>query len=722
MVWYIRLGPIPPQTTTLSRQTPMQESDSMFQKAKEHFLLALDHISKKSWDEAEKELQISLDYIPNRISTLTNLCATLIKQKKFQEASNLIKKARTIDPENVELILNHGLLLAEEKQYVEAVASYDRAIELKPDYAEAWSNRGIALNELKRHEEALASYERSIELNPDYAEAWSNRGNALNDLKRHEEALASHDRCLELKPDYAEAWSNRGIALNELKRHEEALASYERSIELNPDYAEAWSNRGTALNDVKRHGESAASYFKAESLKKQKNFDLGRAHHQMMLTCDWTDYAFYTQSINEGVGKGEFVGEPFGYQGIAEAEDLLKKCAEIYCNQKFPASPGRFALNKPRKSKIKIGYLCGEFRNQATSHLMTGIWEHHDSSRFELFGLDNGWGDDSDYRKRIKIAFPNFSNISKLSDYDAAKFINQNDIDILVNLNGYFGRGRQGIFSLKPTPLSINYLGFPGTIGANYIEYLMADKIVIPAESVNFYAEKIIYLPFSYQANDDRRAISTQAFKRADFGLPENNLVFCCFNNNYKITPLMFATWMIILKAVSESVLWILEDNSKAKENLIAEAIKYGVNPDRLIFASRINSSEHIARQNLADLFLDTLPYNAHTTASDALWAGLPLLTLKGETFPGRVGASLLNAIGLPELVTYSYEEYANVAIRLGKNPAELAGIKTKLARNRLTAPLFNTKFLARHIESAYEAAYERYHAGLPPDHIRVNP
>jgi len=654
MVWYIRLGPIPPQTTTLSRQTPMQESDSMFQKAKEHFLLALDHISKKSWDEAEKELQISLDYIPNRISTLTNLCATLIKQKKFQEASNLIKKARTIDPENVELILNHGLLLAEEKQYVEAVASYDRAIELKPDYAEAWSNRGIALNELKRHEEALASYERSIELNP--------------------------------------------------------------------DYAEAWSNRGTALNDVKRHGESAASYFKAESLKKQKNFDLGRAHHQMMLTCDWTDYAFYTQSINEGVGKGEFVGEPFGYQGIAEAEDLLKKCAEIYCNQKFPASPGRFALNKPRKSKIKIGYLCGEFRNQATSHLMTGIWEHHDSSRFELFGLDNGWGDDSDYRKRIKIAFPNFSNISKLSDYDAAKFINQNDIDILVNLNGYFGRGRQGIFSLKPTPLSINYLGFPGTIGANYIEYLMADKIVIPAESVNFYAEKIIYLPFSYQANDDRRAISTQAFKRADFGLPENNLVFCCFNNNYKITPLMFATWMIILKAVSESVLWILEDNSKAKENLIAEAIKYGVNPDRLIFASRINSSEHIARQNLADLFLDTLPYNAHTTASDALWAGLPLLTLKGETFPGRVGASLLNAIGLPELVTYSYEEYANVAIRLGKNPAELAGIKTKLARNRLTAPLFNTKFLARHIESAYEAAYERYHAGLPPDHIRVNP
>jgi predicted O-linked N-acetylglucosamine transferase (SPINDLY family) len=612
--------------------------------------------------------------------------------------------------------------LQKKKNNKEALTLHDHAIKLNPNLAEVWTNRGIVLNDLKRHEEALASHDRCLELKPDSAKAWRNRGVALSNLKRHEAALASYERSIELKPDSAEAWSNRGAALNDLKRHEEALASSDRSIELKPDYAEAWSNRGIALNDLKRHEEAAESHLKADSLKKQKSFDLGRAHHQMMLSCNWTNYGIYTQRINEGIERGDVVSEPFGYQGIAESELLLKKCAEAYCNHEFPANLSLFSLNRSRKSRIKIGYLCGEFRNQATSHLMTGIWEHHDSSKFELFGLDSGGEDDSDYRKRIKIAFPNFSDISRLSDFETARFISENGIDILVNLNGYFGKARQGVFALKPAPISINYLGFPGTIGASYIDYLIADEIVIPRESIEFYTEKIIYLPFSYQANDDQRAISSRAFTRADFGLPENNFIFCCFNNNYKITPSMFATWMEILKATSQSSLWILRDNGEAEKNLIAEAINYGINPNRLIFASRMKSSEHIGRHKLADLFLDTLPYNAHTTASDALWAGLPLLTLKGKTFPGRVGASLLNAIGLPEMVTYSYEEYANAAIALAKNPTKLTAIKTKLAQNRLTTPLFNTKLCARHIEAAYQAAYDRYQAGLPPDHMDVGP
>ncbi len=630
----------------------MVETSETFHKARKHFFLALDHISKEQWADAEKELKISLEYIPDRISTLTNLCATLIKLKKIHEAKAIIKKAENLSPDNPEIILNSGLIFHEEKFHEQALASFGRSIELKSDYAEAWNNRGVVLSDLKRHEEALVSFSRSIELKPNYAEAWSNRGNTLNHLKRYE--------------------------------------------------------------------DSATSYFKADSLCNQKNFDYGRAHHQMMLGCNWTNYDLHTETISQGIEKGKFLAEPFGYQGIAKSELLLKKCSEIYCKHKFPANQGQFSFIKSQHSRIKIGYLCGEFRDQATSHLMTGVWEHHDFHKFEFFGLDNGWDDGSEYRKRIKLALPNFFDIAKLSDFDIAKFINDKEIDILVNLNGYFGRPRQGVFALKPSPISINYLGFPGTIGAAYIDYLIADEIVIPKQSIEFYSEKIIYLPFTYQANDDKKKISQQIFRRADFGLPEDDFIFCCFNNHYKITPKIFSVWMEILKNIPASSLWIIGDNDEAKKNLIKEAVKSGINPSRLVFAGRTNASEHIRRHKLADLFLDTLPYNAHTTASDALWAGLPLLTLKGDTFPGRVGASLLNTIGLPELITYSLEEYRDVAINLANNPNRLAAIKAKLAKNRLTTPLFNTRLFTKYIECAYQAAYDRYRAGLAPDHIFI--
>ena len=370
--------------------------------------------------------------------------------KNFTEAIDDFDMAIKLDPTLSAAFGNKGNALFETKLFEQSIEFLDKAIELDSFNVDALLGKSACLTKLKRPEEALIYAERAIELKPDYAEAWSSRGNALNDLKRHEEALASYKRAIELKPDYAEAWNNRGVALNDLRRHEEALASYERSIELKPDYAEAWNNRGVALNDLKRHEDSATSFFKADSLKKQRDFDFGRAHHQMMLSCNWTDYASYTETINQGIERGEFLAQPFGYQGIAESELLLKKCAEIYCNQKFPASLGLFSFNRSRSSRIRIGYLCGEFRSQATSHLMTGIWEHHDSLKFELFGLDNGWGDDSDYRKRIKIAFPNFSDISALSDLEVARFINETRIDILVNLNGYFGKPRQEVFALKP--------------------------------------------------------------------------------------------------------------------------------------------------------------------------------------------------------------------------------------------------------------------------------
>ena len=439
-----------------------------------------------------------------------------------------------------------------------------------------------------------------------------------------------------------------------------------------------------------------------------------------MLSCDWFNYEKNINEIFYLVNEGRFGAEPFGFQGISSQEELLKKCAEIYSNDKFPALGNLSESSQNKHYKTRIGYLCGEFREQATSILMTRVWELHDKSNFEIFAFDNGWNDDSDYRQRIEGAFSRIFDISRLSDVDVAKLIQSNEIDILVNLNGFFGLARQGIFSYKPAPIQVNYLGFPGTIGTQYMDYIIADKVAIPEESKKYYFEKIVYIPNSYQANDDQRKISDRQFSRAQLGLPEDSFVFACFNSNYKITPPIFDSWMRILSHVPKSVLWLLADNPMAKDNLIREASARGIDSSRLIFAERLPISEHLSRHDLAGLFLDTLPYNAHTTCSDALWAGLPVLTLLGTTFPGRVAASLLNAIGLPELITNTQEEYEALAIELAMNPKKLEIIKLKLAKNRLTTPLFDTPLFTKNLESAYIKMYEKYQAELLPEHIYI--
>ena len=440
----------------------------------------------------------------------------------------------------------------------------------------------------------------------------------------------------------------------------------------------------------------------------------------MMLECDWTNYEKNINEIFHLVDERRKGAEPFGFQGIADTEELLKKCAEAYSNDKFPALDHLSEFIQYKHHKIRIGYLCGEFREQATSILMTRVWELHDKSNFEIFAFDNGWDDGSDYRQRIEKAFTKIFDISETSDLEVAKLIQANEIDILVNMNGFFGAERQLVFSYKPAPIQVNYLGFPGTIGINYIDYIIADKVVIPERSKKQYIEKIAYLPNSYQANDDKRKISDSKFSRAQLGIPEDAFVFACFNNNYKITPAIFDSWMRILSHTPGSVLWLLADNPKAMDNLIREAAARGIDCLRLIFANRLPISEHLARHGLADLFLDTLPYNAHTTCSDALWAGLPVLTLMGHTFPGRVAASLLSAVGLSELIANTQEEYVSLAIELATNRKKLDGIKERLAKNRLTAPLFNSTLFVKNLETVYIKMYERYLEGLLPECINI--
>jgi predicted O-linked N-acetylglucosamine transferase (SPINDLY family) len=662
----------------------------------------------------------ALSLKPDYAEALLNKGAILKVLKKLEEAIALAEQALSINPNLVEAWSNKGGALKELKRFDEAVVHYDKAISLKPDYHEAWSNKGVTLHELKRFDEAIAHYDKALSLKSDYAEAWSNKGATLHELKRFDEAIAHYDKAISLKPDYHETWSNKGVALYELNQFDEAITHYDKALSLKPDYHEAWANKGSTLNLLKKHSESAKCFQKALELNSKDSYLLGKAHHQMMLGCDWSNYEKNINEIFNLANEGRKGAEPFGFQGISSSEELLKKCAEIYSNDVFPPLGNLSKVSQYNHHKIRVGYLCGEFRNQATSILMTRVWELHNKSKFEIFAFDNGWDDDSDYRHRIAGAFSNIFDISRLSDLDAAKLIQHNEIDILVNLNGFFGYARQGIFSYKPAPIQVNYLGFPGTMGVKYMDYIIADKVVIPEESKIHYVEKLAYLPNSYQANDDMRTISDRKFSKAELGLPEDAFVFACFNNNYKITPTVFDSWLRILSLVQGSVLWLLADNPTAKDNLIKEAFSRGIDSSRLVFAERLPISEHLARHDLADLFLDTLPYNAHTTCSDALWVGLPVLTLMGHTFPGRVSASLLSAMGLSELVTHTQEEYEALAVELAMNRQKLADIKVKLAKNRLSTPLFNTPLFTKNIEAAYMKMMERYQADLEPDHIFV--
>ena len=656
----------------------------------------------------------------NRVALLTQQGLAFHQQGRLTEAQAIYEEILAIQANHFDALQLLSAIFIQTKQFTKAVDYLTKALQINPAFAEAYYNRGLALGHLKRLDEALASYDQAIRFKPDYVDAHSNRGNTLQDLKRYEEALASYDQAIHIKPDLAEAHSNRGNALKDLARLDEALISYEKAISIKPDYAEAWSNKGAALKVFKQPREAAKCYLNALEFSVEDTYWLGEAHHQMMLGCDWANYENITKQIFDEVNQGKKSAEPFGFQGIASSEELLKKCAEIYSNDRYPVLGNLTGGSKYQHNKVRIGYLCGEFRNQATSILMTRVWELHDQSKFEIFAFDNGFDDGSDYRQRIVGAFSKILDISRLSDLEAAKLIQINEIDILVNLNGFFGLPRQGVFSYKPAPIQVNYLGFPGTIGAQYMDYIMADQVVIPEESKKYYVEKLVYLPNSYQANDDQRKISDQQFSRTQLGLPADAFVFACFNNNYKIVPATFDLWCSILLKVQGSVLWLLADNAMAKENLIKEAAARGIDCDRLVFAERLPIAEHLARHRYADLFLDTLPYNAHTTASDALWARLPVLTLKGHTFPGRVSASLLKAIGLPELIANTPEEYEALAVELATNRKKLDSIKEKLANNRLTTPLFDAALFTKHLETAYTKMHERHLKDLPPECIFV--
>ena len=686
-------------------------------------LLGLIECQRGNFAAAVQLIGQALKLNPKDESAHSLIAYALLELNRYEEALAGCDRALAIKPRIPEALNNRGLALLGLTRCGEALASFDRALAIAPDFPEALSNRGNALLQLARYEEALASCDRALAIRPDYAEALNNRGLALLGLARHREALASYDRALAVRPDHAEALSNRGNVLLELRRYEEALASNGRALAVNPDHPGALNNRGNVLLELRRHEEAAKDFEQLVAVKPDWEYAQGNMLHSQLHCGDWKDYSRRVELIVKDVIAGKRVAHPFIFLSISESSRDQLQCARTFAQERYAASAqALWKGERYQHDRIRVAYLSADFHRHPVAYLMAGLFEAHDKSRFEITAISFGPDTKDNMRTRLENSFDHFIDVSSKSDRDVALLLKDLEIDIVLDLKGYTDRGRTRILAFRAAPIQVNFLGYPGTMGVDYIDYVLADHFVIPKDEHSFYAEKVVYLPDTYQPNDSKRRISEHTPTRADAGLPETGFVFCSFNDSHKITPPVFDVWMRLLDQVPGSVLWLLGDNAVAVCNLRHNAERRGVAPDRLLFAPRVNLEDHLARHRLAGFFLDTLPYNAHTTASDALWAGLPVVTCIGSSFAGRVAGSLLSAVGLPELITDNLEDYEALALKLAQDKHLLAAIKTKLAQNRETFPLFDTDRFRRHIESAYETMWERYQRDEPPTSFTVAP
>jgi predicted O-linked N-acetylglucosamine transferase (SPINDLY family) len=557
-----------------------------------------------------------------------------------------------------------------------------------------------------KRSEAMAAVETALALRPDFAEAHYNRGAMLQTLNRTEEALAAYELVLALQPRLAHAWNNRGIALALLGRYAEAVTNYDRLLALTPHNAAAHYNRGAALQQIGRWGAAADSFARALSFDPRHADAFGCLAGAALHACDWKRVALLMPRLEEIVRNGSAVIAPLLFLGFSGDPALQLRCAENFVAAAVPRNLALPPRRPVRRERIRIAYLSSDFQDHATAYLAAELFERHDRSRFEVIGLSFGRPDDGAMRARIASAFDAFHDIATVSDAEAAKLLRALEVDIAIDLKGHTQGARPAILAHRSCPVQASYLGYPGTMGCDFIDYILADEIVVPREDATHFSEKIVHLPGCYQVNDSHRPLPPTP-PRAELGLPQGAFVFCSFNNNWKITAPVFDVWMRLLAAVPGSVLWLLADNDEARRNLCLAAETRGIVSSRLVFAPRVTLAEHLARHGAADLFLDTQPYNAHTGASDALWMGLPLVTCLGTSFAGRVAASLLQAVGLPELATHNLADYESLALVLARDRTRLKNLRKRLDAGRATTPLFDADRFRRGLEAAYEKMWE---------------
>jgi protein O-GlcNAc transferase len=686
-------------------------------------------------------------------ATLWSLADACMRSGRPQAALEIYDRLLTLVPTHGGVWSNRGNALQDLGRASEALDSYERALSLRPDFAEALNNRGNALRTLKRFEAALASYERALQLNPDLPEAHNNRGLALRALNRHELALGAFERALSLRPQFVDALINRGNALSDLAQPSGALESYRAALRSDPNCPEAWSNHGNALLDLQRYPEALASYDRAlqglpnspdilanratvlqemaeygaaakclESLLQLApayDYALGNLLQTRLHMCAWADYEQAVAQVLAELDQQRRTIHPFSMMTVSSSAAAQRRAAQLHAegivaNNTQPASLPCRPGARGKLEKLRLAYVSADFREHAMAYLMAGVFEQHERAQFETIAISLMPAERSAMGDRLGAAFDRFEDVSRRSDRDVAQMMRSLQIDIAVDLMGYTRKARPGLFAQRAAPVQVNYLGYPGSLGVPFIDYILADEFVIPAQARSYYSEQVVYLPQCFQANDDQCVIDATP-TRAQVGLPERGLVLCCFNNSYKVNPPMFEIWMRLLRELPGSVLWLLGDREGARENLLRQAGARGVPPQRLVFAGRLPYSQHLGRLRLADLFLDTVPYNAGTTASDALRCGVPVLTCAGEAFAARMAGSLLRAVDLPDLITYCLDDYAHAALELTKRPERLSELRARLARHLPSSPLMNTARFCRHLETAYRSMHERAMRGEAP-------
>ena len=618
---------------------------------------------------------------------------SFIQLENYQQARNYLDISIKINPNVPHIYNSRGIVFSKTKKFENAIKDFDKAILLKKDFFEAYLNKAIVLKNIKKFDEGIKCFEECIKLEPQNPKIYFNLGNLFTEFEKYQKAKDAYDKAIFFKDKFAEAYDARGDVMQELSKIYADDEKFELSIK---DFQEAYK------------------------INENLDYVYGKIVYSKMLLNDWSDFDIQLKIIKDGLKNNKRIIIPFPLLSLIDDPQINKNNSIIYAKTYVPILSKNFKKKETHNNKIKIGYFSADFNAHAVSQLIYKMLKLHDRKKFIVYCYAFGFAEKDIIHKNIEQHVDVYRDIRDITDHEAVLLARKDEIDIAIDLQGYTAKQRTGIFANRAAPIQINYLGYPGTMGANFIDYIIADKKLIPENSQKFYTEKLVYMPDSYQVqNDDLKAAEITPSK-IELGLPENCFIFCAINNNYKILPEVFETWMKLLNKVEKSILWLLETNKIAKNNLLKEAKLRKINSDRIVFMKKTTYDVYLSQIKHADLFLDTFTYNAGATASNFLWMDVPILTKTGQTYTSRMATSLLYSIGLPELITKSTEEYEKLAIDLATNLEKLNSIKLKLKKNKLQKPLFNTEIFTRNFEEGLEKVYENYVEGNEPKNISI--
>lgn len=706
----------------------LDEAAALYEQLLSHFpdhpdtlqLRALIDVHKARYQEALARFDHVLRIQPNFAAAHANRAAALIGLARYADAAVSAQQALDLDPDSRGAFINLAAALNHASQPEEALAVCERALAKGIADPQIYQMRAEALEKVGRPADARASVVTARDNEP-AADDFVSDALSFLDNKAPIPALAACEKALALDPKSFAALFARGRVMLMLKRYPEAIADCDRALTINPDSAEIYALRGLTFMEMKQSERALADFEVVLDIDPGFKLIAGEAMFFALRNCEWEGFEQKAAHLLEAVDQGCLPAQPFVLNSLPATPLQHRRLASRYFADHFPRMGG--AVNQARApgAKLRIGYFSSDLHEHPVGQLIVGLLEEHDRSQFEIVGFSFGGSPDSANKKRIVRACDDFIDVLGMSDADAAALAREKGIHIAIDLNGYTGGNRTGIFAAGAAPVQVNYLGYPSTLGAPCHHYIIGDGFVTPPEHYDGFSECVVTMPDTYLVTSDiKRHIPARVSTRAELGLPEQGFAFCSFNAPFKITPDVFDVWMRLLKAVDGSTLWLNDSGATAKRNLQREAKERGIEPARLIFAPRTSGLEYLARYRAADIFLDTFYYNAHATACEALLVGLPIVTRLGPAFPGRVGASLLTAIGLPELIAADTAGYERVALSLARDPIALGAVREKLARNIGSYPLFEIKRYTRALESAYRAMWTRYEQGLPPDHIVV--